>query len=241
MRWEEKELGRQLEIRGVPFDMIDAKSQILPLDKSRFSETPRKILVRCVSFYRGLNASTVYEAHGIQTINPVSYSGRLRKQVEDEPVTGGKWSSHTEDHCCLFSGSSYAGGGGNRISMRHEAHRGKAGGDKWFPIRDRETAEAFIEMRESLNDPMQTIFYIQEMIRAAAPGYSMHCGGRRNCCRRVSVLFCETGKLMSRLEPLGTLQGYAELEETVLKTVKVIGKGILGIDSWSGSCRIGGA
>ena len=69
IRWEEKELGRQLEMRGSSYDMIDAKSQVLALDDSNYSTLPKKILVRCVSFYRGLNVSSVYEAHGIKTIN----------------------------------------------------------------------------------------------------------------------------------------------------------------------------
>ena len=75
IRWEEKELGRQLEMRGASYDMIDAKSEVLPLDDSRFSALPPRILVRCVSFYRGLNVANVYEAHGIETIN--SARGRV--------------------------------------------------------------------------------------------------------------------------------------------------------------------
>src|SRR5208283_5127347 len=38
-------------------------------------------------------------------------------------------------------------------------------GRQVVPIRDRETAEAMIEMREQQSDSMQTIFYIQEMVK----------------------------------------------------------------------------
>jgi len=230
VRWEEKELGRQLEIRGVPFDMINAKSQILPLDKSRFSETPGKILVRCVSFYRGLNASTVYEAHGTQTINPapildvcgnkLKTSQLLAENGVPSPRTIVAFSPEAAMQAVEEIGfpcvmKPIVGSWGRQV----------------VPIRDRETAEAFIEMRESLNDSMQTIFYIQEMIQRPPRDIRCIAVGEEIVAAVYRYSSADNWKtnvaLGGHSEPCKVTP---ELEETVLKTVKVIGKGILGID-----------
>ncbi|MGI0090600.1 MAG: lysine biosynthesis protein LysX [Nitrososphaerales archaeon] len=230
IRWEEKELARQLELTGVSYDMIDAKSQVLPLDSSRLTNLPGRILVRCVSFYRGLNMASVYEAHGIETIN-------TRKVLD---VCGNK----------LFTSQLLAKGGvptpktavafSTESAMQAVETIGfpcvmkpivGSWGRQVVPIRDRETAEALIEMREQQNDSMQTIYYVQEMIKrpprdircivvgdevvASVYRYSSAENWKTNVALGGHTQVC-------RLTP--------ELEETVLKAVGVVGGGVLGID-----------
>ena len=104
-------------------------------------------------------------------------------------------------------------------------------GRQVVPIRDRETAEALIEMREMLNDTMQTIFYIQEMINR--PPRDIRCvavGDEIVACvyRYASPENWKTNvALGGHSEPCKVTP---ELEETIMKTVKVIGSGVLGID-----------
>ena len=104
-------------------------------------------------------------------------------------------------------------------------------GRQVVPIRDRETAEALIEMREMLNDSMQTIFYIQEMIKR--PPRDIRCvavGEEIVACvyRYASAENWKTNvALGGHSEPCKVTP---ELEETIMKTVKVVGHGVLGID-----------
>ena len=230
VRWEEKELGRQLEIRGVPFDMVDAKAQVLALDSSKFSSAPRRMLIRCVSFYRGLNASTVYEAHGIETINSSEILDVCGNKLKTSQILAKK-GVPTPRTIVAFS---------PEAAMQAVEEIGfpcvmkpivGSWGRQVVPIRDRETAEAFIEMREQLNDSMQTIFYIQEMIKR--PPRDIRCiavGEEIVACvyRYAAADNWKTNvALGGHTEPCKVTP---ELEETVLKTVGVIGKGVLGID-----------
>ena len=230
LRWEEKEIGRQLEIRGVPYDMIDAKSQVLPLDSSRFAALPETVMIRCVSFYRGLNISSVYESHGITTINSsptlaicgnkLVTSQLLAKHGIPTPRTVVAFSSESAMQAIEAVGfpcvmKPIVGSWGRQV----------------VPIRDRETAEALIEMREQQSDSMQTIFYIQEMIKR--PPRDIRC---------ISIgdeVFTSVYRYSSpdRWKTIVALGGRSEpckltpeLEETVLKTVEVVGRGVLGVD-----------
>lgn len=230
LRWEEKELGRQLEIRGVSYDMIDAKSQVLPLDSSRFNTLPETILIRCVSFYRGLNIASVYEAHGINTINLSSVlalcgnklvtSQLLAKNGIPTPRTVVAFSAESAMQAIEAIGlpcvmKPIVGSWGRQV----------------VPIRDRETAEALIEMREQQSDSMQTIFYVQEMIKRPPRDI--------RCIAIGDEVFASVYRYSSpeNWKTNVALGGHSEpckltpeLEETVLKTVKVVGQGVLGVD-----------
>lgn len=230
VRWEEKELGRQLEIRGVSYDMIDGKSQVLPLDNSVLSSLPPLILGRCVSFYRGLNLSYIYESHGIQAIN----SSRIMDVCGNKLLTSqvlAKNGIPTPRTVVAFSSES---------AMQAIEQLGfpcvmkpivGSWGRQVVPIRDRETAEALIEMREQQSDSMQTIFYIQEMIKRPPRDIRCIAIGDEIVASVYRYASPENWKtnvaLGGHSEPCKVTP---ELEETVLRTVKTIGRGVLGID-----------
>ena len=230
IRWEEKELGRQLEMRGSSYDMIDAKSQVLALDDSNYSTLPEKILVRCVSFYRGLNVSSVYEAHGIKTIN----SARVLDLCGNKLRTSQILASHgipTPKTVVAFSSESAMQAietVGFPCVMKPIVG---SWGRQVIAIRDRETAEAMIEMREQQSDSMQTIFYIQEMIKR--PPRDIRCVVVGDEIVASVYRYSAPDNWKTNV----SLGGHAEvckitpeLEETVLKTAKVVGQGVLGID-----------
>ena len=117
----------------------------------------RSILVRCVSFYRGLNVASVCEAHGIEAINSSAVldicgnklrtSQALAKQGVPTPKTVVAFSSESAMQAMETIGfpcvmKPIVGSWGRQV----------------VPIRDRETAEAMIEMREQQSDSMQTYF-----------------------------------------------------------------------------------
>ena len=230
IRWEEKELGRQLEMRGASYDMIDAKSEVLPLDDSKFLTLPRKVMVRCVSFYRGLNVANVYEAHGVETIN----SARVLDICGNKLRTSQVLSSHgvpTPRTMVAFSAES---------AMQAIETIGfpcvmkpivGSWGRQVVPIRDRETAEAMIELREQLSDSMQTIFYFQEMIKRPPRDIRCVVVGDEVVSANYRYSSPETWKTNVALGGhTEACKVTPELHETVLKTVNAIGQGVLGVD-----------
>lgn len=232
VRWEEKELGRQLEIRGASYDMIDAKSQVLALDSSRFSSLPGRILVRCVSFYRGLNISSIYEAHGIDTVNSSKVLGVCGNKLLTSQLLA-KNGIPTPKTIVAFSAESAMQAiesVGYPCVMKPVVG---SWGRQVVPIRDKETAEALIEMREQTQqgDSMQTIFYIQEMIKRPPRDIRCIVVGDEVVA---SVYRYSTGENWKTNVALGghtePCKLTPELEQTVLKTVGVLGQGVLGVD-----------
>lgn len=230
VRWEEKELARQLEIRGASYDMIDAKSQILSLDSSDLPSLPKKILNRCVSYYRGQNLTSIYEAHGIPVINSSSILEICGNKLLTSQVLA-KNGIPTPKTVVAFSAES---------AMQAVESVGfpcvmkpivGSWGRQVVPIRDRETAEAMIEMREQLSDSMQTIFYFQEMVKRPPRDIRCIAVGNEIVASVYRYAAADNWKtnvaLGGHTEPCKITP---ELEETLLKTVKVIGEGVLGID-----------
>jgi [lysine-biosynthesis-protein LysW]---L-2-aminoadipate ligase len=165
IRWEEKEIGHQLELSGSSPRFIDSKSLTLAIEGSSKSlqPLPSVILERCVSFYRGMSIAAILEGKGLKTINSsgtLSLCGnklltslQLSKEGLPTPRTILAFSPDSAlkaieeiGYPCVMK--PVVGSWGRQV----------------IAVRDRETAEAFIELREQEADSMQSIFYIQEMV-----------------------------------------------------------------------------
>lgn len=230
IRWEEKELAHELEVKGVSYDMLDAKMQVLPLDNSVFSRIPQKVLVRCVSFYRGLNIASVYEQHGIRTINSSGVLDTCGNKLTTSQILA-KHGVPSPKTIVAFSAES---------AMEAVENIGfpcvmkpivGSWGRQVVPVRDRETAEAIIEMREHLDDSMQTIFYVQEMIKRPPRDVRCVVVGEEIVASVYRYSSPENWKtnvaLGGRSEPCVVTR---ELEDTVVNAVKAVGEGVLGVD-----------
>ncbi len=230
IRWEEKELASRLESRGALAQMIDAKMQVLPLDSSRFDSIPELVLGRCVSYYRGLNIASTFEAHGIRIINSSEVlelcgnklltSQILSKNGIATPKTVVAFSSESAMQAIETIGfpcvmKPIVGSWGRQV----------------VPIRDRETAEALIEMREQQADSMQTIFYIQEMIKRPPRDIRCIAVGDDVVTSVYRYAADDSWKtnvaLGGRTEPCRLT---SELEDIVLRAARAVGGGILGVD-----------
>lgn len=230
VRWEEKEIASKLESRGAEAKMIDAKLLVLPLDASPVEGVPAVVLERCVSFYRGRNVASSLEAKGTEVVNKSSVldlcgnklltSQKLSINSIPTPRTIAAFSSEgaiqaieTIGFPCVMK--PIVGSWGRQV----------------VPIRDIETAEALIEMREQQGDSMQSIYYIQEMIKRPPRDIRCIVVGEEVVASVYRYASSESWKtnvaLGGHTEPCKLTP---ELEDIVLKTTKVVGGGILGID-----------
>lgn len=230
IRWEEKELAFRLESRGAAVQMIDAKLQVLPLDSSSFGSIPDVVLGRCVSFYRGLNIASTFEAHGVRVLNSSTVMELCGNKLltSQTLATNGIPTPRTVVAFSSESAMQAIEAVGFPCVMKPIVG---SWGRQVVPIRDRETAEALIEMREQQGDSMQTIYYIQEMInrpprdiRCIAVGDDVVTSVYRYAA---SDSWKTNVALGGRTEPCRLT---SELEDIVLKASKAIGGGILGVD-----------
>jgi [lysine-biosynthesis-protein LysW]--L-2-aminoadipate ligase len=230
VRLEEKMLEQKAIELGYDTKMIDAKiTQFTTESKKNDHDFGDVVLERCVSYFRGLHFTTALEFLDIPVLNRTEVANNcgnkmitsllLRKHNVPTPKTYFTFSSEAAIETLEKVGyplviKPIIGSWGRGV----------------IPLRDRETADAIIEVRELNDGPLDRIYYLQEMInrpprdiRAISVGdqliaamYRTSNGGfKTNIALGAEPIACEITK---------------ELEDICMKASKAVGGGILGID-----------
>ncbi len=229
IRWEEKSILEAAKKKGVEINPIECKRRFFDLDERLDKEFGEIILQRCVSYYRNLHLTGLFEMKGSRVIN----------RLEDSIICGNK----------LFTALTLKAGGvktpkavfstnieGALKSIEKTGYPSilKPTVGSWGKLmallKDESAAEEFIEHRENMHPSYQQ-YYIEEKVkrpprdirsfvigdkviaaiyREAAPGV-----WRTNTARGGKASNCPITK---------------ELEEISLKAVSTIGEGIYGVD-----------
>lgn len=230
VRSEEKMLEEKAVELGHDTKMVDAKiTQINTESKRSDFDFGDVVLERCVSYFRGLHFTACLEFLGVPVINKFEVANNcgnkmitsllLKKHNVPTPKTYFSFSSDTALENLEKVGypmviKPVVGSWGRGV----------------MALRDRDTADAIIEVRELSDGPLDRIYYLQEMvkrpprdIRAIAVGdqviaamYRTSTGGfKTNIALGAEPVPCEITK---------------ELEDICLKASKAVGGGILGVD-----------
>ena len=230
VRSEEKMLEEKAIELGHDTKMIDAKiTQINTESKRNDFDFGDVILERCVSYFRGLHFTACLEFLNVPVINKFEVANNcgnkmitsllLKKYNVPTPRTYFSFSSETALENLEKVGypmviKPVVGSWGRGV----------------MALKDRDTADAIIEVRELSDGPLDRIYYLQEMvkrpprdIRAISVGdqviaamYRTSTGGfKTNIALGAEPVPCEITK---------------DLENICLKASKAVGGGILGID-----------
>jgi [lysine-biosynthesis-protein LysW]--L-2-aminoadipate ligase len=230
VRSEEKMLEEKAIELGHDTKMIDAKiTQISTESKKTDFDFGDVVLERCVSYFRGLHFTACLEFLDVPVINKFEVANNcgnkmitsllLKKHNVPTPKTYFSFSSETALENLERIGypmviKPIVGSWGRGV----------------IPLKDRETADAIIEVRELSDRPLDRIYYLQEMvkrpprdIRVIAVGdqvisamYRTSSGSfKTNIALGAEPILCEITK---------------ELEDVCMKASKAVGGGILGVD-----------
>ena len=230
VRLEEKMLEEKAIELGHDTKMIDAKiTQINTESKRSDFDFGDVVLERCVSYFRGLHFTACLEFLDVPVINKFEVANNCGNKM----ITSLLLKKHN-----VPTPKTYFSFSSERILENLE----KIGyplvikpvvgswGRGVMALKDRDTADAIIEVRELSDGPLDRIFYLQEMvkrpprdIRAIAVGdqviaamYRTSSGGfKTNIALGAEPLPCEITK---------------ELEDICLKASRAVGGGILGVD-----------
>lgn len=230
VRLEEKMLEEKAIELGHDTKMVDAKI-------TKFNTSSKKaeydfgdvVIERCVSYFRGLHFTACLEFLDIPVINRFEVANNcgnkmltsllLKKHNVPTPKTYISFSSEAAIETLEKEGypliiKPIIGSWGRGV----------------MPLKDRDTADAIVEVRELNDGPLDRIYYLQEMvkrpprdIRVIAVGdqviaamYRTSTGGfKTNIALGAEPIPCEITK---------------ELEDVCLRASKAVGGGILGID-----------
>ncbi len=234
IRWEEKALATAAEAKGLETNRIDAKEIYLDTDWSP-KETQEKfgdvILQRCISYFRGLHTTAFLESKGLKVINNMDVSltcgnkllttMKLEKAKVPTPRT---ILSFTEESAL------------NSIETLGYPAVLKPVTGSWgrmvVQLKDRETAQAMLEMRGQMEGSLNQIYYVQEMVQrpprdirtivagdkiiAAIYRYAPDGDWRTNIARGGHGDICKVTR---------------ELEDVALRAAETVGGGLLGVDA----------
>lgn len=231
VRFEEKALYERAQKKGIKSQIVDAKTITIGTNsKKNDLMLGEMILQRCVSHYRGLYLSASLEFLDFKVINRFKVSETCGNKLMTS-IALAKNRIPTPRTQFAFSAESAL----ETISKTGFPLVLKPIVGSWgrgiFPLRDRESANMILELREEDESPLSRIYYVQEMIdrpprdiRCIVIGdqavtaiyrYSAQSEWRTNVARGGKV----------ELAPLSE-----EVEDLALRTAEAVGGGILGVD-----------
>ncbi|MEX0911722.1 MAG: lysine biosynthesis protein LysX [Nitrosopumilaceae archaeon] len=230
VRSEEKMLEEKAIELGHNTKMVDAKiTQVNTESKKSDFDFGDVVLERCVSYFRGLHFTACLEFLGVPVINSFEVANNcgnkmitsllLKKHNVPTPKTYFSFSSEAALENLEKTGypmviKPVVGSWGRGV----------------MPLKDRDTADAIIEVRELSDGPLDRIYYLQEMVnrpprdirvivvgdQVVAAMYRTSSGSfKTNIALGAEPVVCEITK---------------ELEDVCMKAAKAVGGGILGVD-----------
>src|SRR5919106_6177410 len=231
LRFEEKELHDKAVNKGISTHLIDAKPISFSTDISQSNSIKGDIfLQRCLSHFRGLYITSCLEYLNHQVINKYDVNEICGNKLRTSLILA-KSKIPSPKTYFTFSAESFkelTNKLGFPLVLKPLVG---SWGRGVFPIRNEETVNIIMEMREENDSAFSRIYYVQEMINrpprdircivagdkvvASIYRYSAENEWRTNVARG--------GK--AEVAPITK-----ELEDIALKAASVVGGGILGVD-----------
>ena len=231
VRYEEKALYEKAQQKGIKSKIVDAKTIVVGTQSKRKDfELGDVILQRSVSHYRGLYLTACLEFLGFPVINKFKVGETcgnklltslvLAKNKIPTPRTQFAFSSESAIDSIQKTGfplvlKPIVGSWGRGV----------------FPLRDDETANVIVEMREDDDNPLSRIYYIQEMIER--PPRDIRCIVVGDQVVTAIYRYSAEKEWRTNVARGGTAEQASitkELEELALKSAKAVGGGIVGVD-----------
>jgi [lysine-biosynthesis-protein LysW]--L-2-aminoadipate ligase len=233
IRWEEKALIEKAKSMEIDMREVDAKTIVLDLAKSKakfYGDFGDLVLQRCISHYRGINASAFLEAEGIRVINS-SHVSELCGSKLTTTLALYKANIPTPRTAVAFTPESAM----EAIESIGYPVVAKPVVGSWgrmiVCLRDREQAQTFIELRSQMEGIFNQIYYVQEMIRR--PPRDIRCIVVGSKLVTAVYRIAPEGEWRTNVARGGSTETCLiteQLEDLALRAAEAVGGGVLGVD-----------
>ena len=228
LRTEEKMLLRAARSMGCEACPIDVKTVRAGTGDGRGAAPADVVLERCVSYYRGLHYTSYLEFLGVPVVNRFEVASTcgnkmfvsllLKKRNVPTPETDFAFSS---------------GGALDTLERTGYPRVIKPVVGSWgrgvMPLRDRDAADAVIEIRTVTDSPLDRIYYLQEMVDRPPRDIRVITIGHEP----VAAMFRSADGFRTNVSAGGAPQPCdhtGDLGEIASRASEAVGGGILGID-----------
>lgn len=228
LRTEEKMLLKSARSMGCEADMIDVKAAAASTGDGPDAVPYDAVLERCVSYYRGLHYTSYLEFLGVPVINRFGVANicgnkmfvtlLLKKRNVPTPET------------------EFAFSGGAALETLERTGYPKvikpvvgSWGRGIMPLRDRDAADAVIEIRTVTDTPLDRIYYLQEMVDRPPRDIRVITIGHEP----VAAMYRSADGFRTNVSAGGDPQPCdhtGEIGELASRASEAVGGGILGID-----------
>jgi [lysine-biosynthesis-protein LysW]---L-2-aminoadipate ligase len=231
VRFEEKALYQKAKKKGINVQIIDGKTITINTESKRTSVHLGDVVIqRSISHFRGLYLTSCLEFVGFLVINKFKVGQTCGNKLITS-LTLARYNVPTPKTHFAFSAES-------AIELMYKIGFPlvlKPVIGSWgrgvFPIRDQETANMMVEMREESDSPLARIFYIQEMVRR--PPRDLRCIVVGDKVIAAIYRYSAQNEWRTNVSRGGKAEAAPitkELEDIALGAAKAVGGGILGID-----------
>jgi [lysine-biosynthesis-protein LysW]--L-2-aminoadipate ligase len=232
LRLEEKELQKEAEKAGCKSELIDVR-------KLSFNITGKKInggfgdvvLQRCISYYRSIFLARILENFGIRVINSTKVSEACGNKLVTSMLLAKAGVPTPKTYVALDAESVFETAEKVGYPVVVKPFTGSWG--RMVDIaKEPQTLGTIVEYRESMQSPVEHMYYIQEYvkrpprdIRLIVAGDEVIASVYRNA---------PEGEWRTNVARGGTTTGFKlnkEIEDITLRAAKAVGGGILGVDA----------
>ncbi len=232
LRLEEKELQKEAVKAGCKSELIDVR-------KLSFNITGKKItngfgdvvLQRCISYYRSIFLARILENFGINVINSTKVSEACGNKLVTSMLLAKAGVPTPKTYVALDAESVFETAEKVGYPVVIKPFTGSWG--RMVDIaKEPQTLGTIVEYRESMQSPVEHMYYIQEFvkrpprdIRLIVAGDEVIASVYRNAPK---------GEWRTNVARGGTTTGFKlnkEIEDMTLKAAKAVGGGILGVDA----------
>lgn len=230
LRSEEKLLEKEATALGYSTSMVDAKLARIGTESQRADfDFGDVVLERCISYFRGLYFASCLEFLEVPVVNSYEVAARCGNKMIMTLLLKQSGVPTPRTHFSFSKEGALETAAREGYPLVVKPIIGSWGRGV-MPVRDRDTMDAIIEVRELSDTPHDRIYYLQEMVerpprdirvitvggRAVAAMYRRSSGGfRTNLAAGADPELCEIT---------------AELEDLAARASEAVGGGILGVD-----------